>query len=167
MSELQGQHQHRGNARVIKLRHFVSRAIVECPDDGADGGGRPNQQRQHLQRLLQKAVRFKGAEYPLFLLEEPPGAWPTQTAARQLDPFDNQFLRWLTPRGQSWKMTTPEWTKASEEANAADAAKADEIRTRSAAERAAKGLEAIEMMRDLARTTPKQAAKRAAVGASE
>lgn len=165
--ELQGQHQHRGNSRVVRLRHFVSRAVIECPDDGADGAGRPNQQRQHLQRLLQKVVKFRAAEYPLFLLEEAPGAWPTTSAARQLDPFDNQWLRWMTAKGQSWKLATPEWTKASEEANAADAAKADEIRVRSAAERAAKGLEAIEMMRELARTTGKLPAKRAAAGASE
>lgn len=165
--DLQGQHQHRGNSRVIKLRHFVSRAVVECPDDGADAAGRPNQQRQHLQRLLQKVVKFRGAEYPLFLLEEAPGAWPSTSAARQLDPFDSQQLRWMTPKGQSWKLATPEWTAASEAARAADAAKADEIRTRSAAERAAKGLEAIEMMRELARSSVKTPSKRAGAGASE
>lgn len=162
MQDISGQHQHRGNSRTIRLRHFVSRAVIECPDDGADSSGRPNHQRQHLQRILQKVIKFRGAEYPLFLLEEPPGPWPSTSAARQLDPFDNQSLRWLTPRGQSWRVATPEWTKASEEAHAADAAKADEIRTRSAAERAAKGLEAIDMMRELARSTPKAPAKRAA-----
>lgn len=155
MSELAGQHNNRRNVRVIKLRHFTGRHVVECPDDGCDDRGQPNQQRQHLQRLLGRMVRFQGAEYPLFMLEEQPGAWPTprtdrEAAIRQMDQFDGQFLRWMTPKGMSWKMASPEWTAASEKANAADAAKADEVRARSAAERAAKGLDALAMMRDLA-----------------
>lgn len=155
MSELAGQHTRRQNVRVIKLRHFVSRAVVECPDDGCDDRGAPNQQRQHLQRLMGRMVKFQGAEFPLFMLEEQPGAWPTprtdrEAAIRQMDQFDGQFLRWMTPKGMSWKMASPEWTAASEKANAADAAKADEVRARSAAERAAKGLDALAMMRDLA-----------------
>ena len=170
MSELLGQHNNRRNVRVIKLRHFVSRHVVECPDDGCDDRGQPNQQRQHLQRLLGRMVRFGGAEYPLFMLEEAPGAWPTprtdkEAAIRQMDPFDQQQLRWMTPKGMSWKMADANWTAASEKANAADAAKADEIRTRSAAERAAKGLDALAMMRELAGKTAPTPARKAATPA--
>lgn len=166
MSELQGQHTRRQNVRVIKLRHFISRAVTECPDDGCDDRGAPNQQRQHLERLLARMVRFGGADYPLFMLEEAPGAWPTprsdrEAAVRQMDAFDQRALRWMTPKGMTWKMASPEWTAASEKANAADASKADEVRARSAAERAAKGLDALAMMRDLAQkaapTSPRKA----------
>lgn len=155
MSELAGQHTRRQNVRVIKLRHFASGHVIECPDDGCDDRGQPNQQRQHLQRLLGRMSRFGGADYPTYMLAESPGAWPTprsdrEAAIRQMDSFDNQALRWMTPKGMGWKMASPEWTAASEQAQAAAAAKADEIRARSAAERAAKGLDALAMMRDLA-----------------
>jgi hypothetical protein len=166
-AELAGQHNNRRNVRVIKLRHFVSRAVVECPDDGCDERGQPNQQRQHLERLLGRMVRFQGGEFPLFMLEDQPGAWPTprndrEAAIRQMDSFDGRALKWMTARGMGWKMASPEWTAASEKANAADAAKADEIRARSAAERAAKGLDALAMMRDLAASTKATAARKPA-----
>ena len=95
MSELAGQHNNRRNVRVVKLRHFVSRAVTECPDDGCDERGQPNQQRQHLERLLARMVRFQGAEFPLFMLEEPPTTWPTprsdrEAAVRQMDTFDQR-----------------------------------------------------------------------------
>lgn len=166
MSELAGQHTRRQNVRVIKLRHFVSRAVIECPDDGCDDRGAPNQQRQHLERILARMVRFGGADYPLFMLEEAPGAWPTprsdrEAAIRQMDAFDQRVLKWMTPKGMGWKMASAEWTAASEKANAADAAKADEVRARSAAERAAKGLDALAMMRDLAAATKTAPARKA------
>lgn len=170
MSELAGQHNNRRNVRVIKLRHFISRAVLECPDDGCDERGQPNQQRQHLERLLARVVRFQGGEFPLFMLEEAPGAWPTprsdrEAAIRQLDSFDQRALKWMTAKGMGWKMASPEWTAASEKANTVDAAKADEIRARSAAERAAKGLDALAMMRDLAqKSAPAQARKAATTG---
>jgi hypothetical protein len=165
VSELAGQHNNRRNVRVVKLRHFVSRAVTECPDDGCDERGMPNQQRQHLERLLARMVRFQGAEFPLFMLEEQPGPWPMprsdrEAAIRQMDTFDQRALKWMTTRGMSWKMASPEWTAASEKANAADAAKADEVRARSAAERAAKGLDALAMMRDLAASTKATAARK-------
>lgn len=165
MSELAGQHNNRRNVRVVKLRHFVSRAVTECPDDGCDERGQPNQQRQHLERLLARMVRFQGAEFPVFMLEEQPGAWPTprndrEAAVRQMDTFDQRALKWMTARGMGWKMASPEWTAASEKANSADVAKADEVRARSAAERAAKGLDALAMMRDLATATKATAARK-------
>lgn len=174
MSELSGQHNNRKGVRVIKLRHFVSRAVTECPDDGCDERGQANQQRQHLERLLARMVRFQGAEFPLFMLEEAPGAWPTprsdrEAAIRQMDTFDQRALKWMTAKGMGWKMASPEWTAASERANAADAAKADEVRQRSAAERAAKGLDALAMMRDLAQkaapSSPRKAASTAGTSA--
>lgn len=166
MSELAGQHNNRRNVRVLKLRHFISRAVVECPDDGCDERGQPNQQRQHLERLLGRMVRFQGAEYPLFVLEEAPGSWPTprsdrEAAIRQMDAFDQRALKWMTAKGMGWKMADANWTAASERASAADMAKADEVRARTAAERAAKGLDALAMMRDLAQKTaptPRKAA---------
>jgi hypothetical protein len=167
VSELAGQHNFRRNVRVVKLRHFISRAVLECPDDGCDERGQPNQQRQHLERLLSRMVRFQGGEYPLFMLEDSPGAWPTprsdrEAAIRQMDAFDQRALKWMTAKGMGWKTASPEWTAASEKANAADAAKADEIRARSAAERAAKGLDALALMRDLAQKTPPTPARKAA-----
>lgn len=164
MSELAGQHNNRRNVRVIKLRHFISRAVVECPDDGCDERGQPNQQRQHLERLLGRMVRFGGAEYPLFMLEEAPGAWPTprsdrEAAIRQMDTFDQRVLKWMTAKGMGWKMADANWTTTSEKANAADMAKADEVRARTAAERAAKGLDALAMMRELAAKTAPTARK--------
>ena len=170
MSDLQGQHTRRQNVRVVKLRHFVSRAVTECPDDGCDERGQPNQQRQHLERLLARMVRFQGADYPLFMLEEAPGAWPTprsdrEAAMRQMDTFDQRALKWMTTKGMSWKMASPEWTAASEKASALDAAKADEVRQRSAAERAAKGLDALAMMRDLASRAAPSSPRKAAAAA--
>lgn len=165
MSELTNQNR-RQNTRCIRLRHFISRNVLDVFDDGCDERGAPNQQRQHLERILGHVVRVGDAEFPLFVLEEAPGAWPSarndrEAAIRQMDAFDQRVLKWMTPKGMGWKMASPEWTAASEKANAADTAKTDELRARSAAERAAKGLDAIAMMRDLAASTKAATARKA------
>lgn len=146
-----GAARNRSGVRGIKLRNFLSGHVIVCYDDGCDEQGRPNQQRQHLINVLRKRCKFQGKEFPTFVLAEPPEAWPETRSERlaqlrAIDRFDTEALRTMDG---TWRVATPAWEEASSKAVAADKKQAEEQSTRSRAERAARGLEAIDMLREL------------------
>lgn len=147
-----GQNKIRTGVRIIKLVSFTSGHVVDCYDDGCDESGRPNQQRQHLVNLLRKRVRVAGVELRMWLLAEPPPAWQMTgkekiDAIRQADRFDTESLR---NTDGDWLMPTPKWIEMSAKAQELDRKIAQEQADVVRAKRAARGLEGITLLQQIA-----------------
>lgn len=105
-------------------------------DDGCDGEGRPNQQRQHMAEMLRKRIMVDGAEVPVFRLAEPPPpcAYPNDKAGmrmRAVDRFDRDVLKDEDGR---WRLPSEQWLATSDKLHAVEV-KRDEDFTQQAAER--------------------------------
>jgi len=142
----------RVGVREIYLRHFSSGNVVVALDDGCDSDGRPNQQRQHLLNTLKKRLRFRSVEVATFMLDRAPGAWPAPRSPReaQLHAMDRFDVDVLKNRGTGeWEFPNAKWIELSDAARATEQIRVDEVKSKARGERAAKGLEALEVLKRL------------------